>query len=354
MSEAAKAQIDPLLLPFLQAGSEDEADAVLAHLISEHAEPVVKNIVGYKFRVFFRESNRGQNNDAEDVRSEAMVDLLARLSELRSNPQLEGIRNFRSYVAVTTYRACYAHLRSKYPQRYSLKNKLRYFLTHQHGFALWQTEDEEWLAGLIGWEKESLREARSNQAQRLHDDIRAFEQASFSGGTASGASLNQLLEAIFEWTGHSIELDELVGIVAQAWKIKDHQVENEIGEGETADPRISIAKDVDRRIYLQKLWGEITQMSSRNCAALLLNLKDDQRASAIDLFLITGVASFKEIADALDRSQQWLSEIWNYLPIDDAAIARQLGITRQQVINLRKSARLRLAKRMSDRGFSNW
>jgi hypothetical protein len=37
------------------------------------------------------------------------------------------------------------------------------------------------------------------------------------------------------------------------------------------------------------------------------------------------------------------------LPLDDLTIAARLGLTRQQVINLRKSARLRLARRLRDR-----
>ena len=41
-----------------------------------------------------------------------------------------------------------------------------------------------------------------------------------------------------------------------------------------------------------------------------------------------------------------LAGMWNSLPLDDRGIAERLGITRQQVINLRKSARARLARRM--------
>ena len=41
-------------------------------------------------------------------------------------------------------------------------------------------------------------------------------------------------------------------------------------------------------------------------------------------------------------------EIWNELPLDDKRIAALLGLTRQQVINLRKSARERLTRRMKD------
>ncbi|PYS68265.1 MAG: hypothetical protein DMF69_20750, partial [Acidobacteria bacterium] len=140
MSKPANVNVDPLLLPFLQAPSDDEADTVLAELISQQADPIVKKIVGYKFQVFFRENNRAQNEDADDVHSEIVLKLLSRLSELRNNSQLEVIRDFRGYVAVTSYRACYEYLRRKYPQRYSLKNKLRYFLRHKDGFALWETE----------------------------------------------------------------------------------------------------------------------------------------------------------------------------------------------------------------------
>jgi hypothetical protein len=38
--------------------------------------------------------------------------------------------------------------------------------------------------------------------------------------------------------------------------------------------------------------------------------------------------------------------VWNDLPIEDARIAELLGVTRQQVINARKSGRERLARRL--------
>jgi len=53
-----------------------------------------------------------------------------------------------------------------------------------------------------------------------------------------------------------------------------------------------------------------------------------------------------QIAEVLEMLPEKFAELWNDLPIDDAAIAQRLGITRQQVINLRKSARERLGRRM--------
>ena len=48
----------------------------------------------------------------------------------------------------------------------------------------------------------------------------------------------------------------------------------------------------------------------------------------------------------LSMSAEQFSQLWDELPLDDASIARLFGITRQQVINLRKTARERLARRM--------
>jgi len=352
MSKPGYAQVDPLLLPFLQAPNDEEADAVLSQLISRHADPVVKKIVGYKFRVFFNENNRAQNDDAEDIHSETLVNLLTRLAELRVNPQLEVIRDFRSYVAVASYRACYEHLRRKYPQRFSLKNKLRYFLKHQDGFALWETADGEWLGGFSKWQEQTRVE--TGQLSQLQDHFAEFEREMLPGGTAVGASLNDLLTGIFKWVGCAIELDDLVGLVADAWKIKDQPAREESNEQkpgtETASDRRSIVDEVSERAMLGRLWSEIVKMSRRHCASLLLNLKDERGGSALDLFLFTGVASFQQIAAAMGETEDWLAKIWNELPLEDTRIAERLGLIRQQVINLRKTARLRLAKHLKEIG----
>ena len=52
--------------------------------------------------------------------------------------------------------------------------------------------------------------------------------------------------------------------------------------------------------------------------------------------------------DALALSVERLAEFFNRLPLDDATIAEHLNLTRQQVINLRKSARERLARRLRE------
>lgn len=355
-AEQPAARCDPALTTFLEAHDECAADQALARLISEEVNPLVKQIVSYKLRACSVNGNHGSTNDVEDLCCETLVNLLARLSEIRAHRAQEGIRNFRGYVAVTAYRACYEYLRRKYPQRHSLKNKLRYLLTHQPGFALWETDEGEWMAGLSGWSRVTPAGPHVVSTEVLRDDTRASGHRPTALTAAAGANLRELLTSVFQRSGRAIELDELVGIVAEAWKIKDQPFSGENDDERAtleniADERRHIDREVDRRMYLERLWTEISRMSPAHCAALLLNLKDAHGASAIELFLITGVASFKQLAGALGRTEEWLATIWNHLPVDDLTIAEYLGVSRQQVINLRKSARQRLTKRMEAVGF---
>jgi len=66
-------------------------------------------------------------------------------------------------------------------------------------------------------------------------------------------------------------------------------------------------------------------------------------------FPSTGTASLRQLAAALEMSDESFAALWNELPLEDAKIAELLGLTRQQVINARKSGRERLARRL--RGF---
>jgi hypothetical protein len=112
------------------------------------------------------------------------------------------------------------------------------------------------------------------------------------------------------------------------------------------DQRANVDAEVDQRAYLQSLWSEIRQLPSRQCAALLLNLRDAQGRGVIALLPLTGVATLRQIAEALAMTAEQFARLWNDLPIEDNAIAQLLNVTRQQVINLRKVARERLSRRM--------
>lgn len=350
------------------AGEAQTGDS-LEQLMLEQAEPLIREIVSHRLRGAFDAAGRpALVSESEDVCSEIRLQLLTRLAEIREDRRNQNgqndpeIRDFRSYVAVVAFRACYEHLRRKYPKRYSLKNKLRFLLSHKAEFSLWQTGRDEWLCGLAAWQNilpqqlasNSLSQLRFNQ---LRDNPHIFDRH-LSGVRVELLRLENLLLALFEWLGQPIELDQLVGIVAELRGIKDRPAksdeQNENAESalaRLADPRANVAKTFDQRRYLEALWNEIIQLSPRHCTALLLNLKDERGASATDLFIFTGVVKFPQLAAALSLSEEELAQLWNQLPLDDLTIAARLGLTRQQVINLRQSARTRLARRMNQLGY---
>jgi DNA-directed RNA polymerase specialized sigma24 family protein len=331
---------------------------LLADIIHERARPIIKNIIRAKLRVSFSEQD-GQhlNQDALEIGSEVTGTLLAELQSLKSFPRQKTINNFPNYVAVVTFNACYDYLRRKYPQRHSLKNKLRYLFTHRDEFALRESADGEWLCS------ESARRAQPRSAgaerrlQELTKDAASFARSKLSALNVAGLELAALVRALLAEVGGVVELDALANAVAALQGINEEREDESArgGDDEDTDPaatladsRPSVVVELDRKVYLQKLWSEILELPPKQRAAVLLNLKDAQGNSMVEMFPITGIASVRQIAEALGIPAQEFARLWNDLPLDDNALAARLGVNRQQVINLRKSARDRLARRLRD------
>ncbi|MBI3679652.1 MAG: sigma-70 family RNA polymerase sigma factor [Acidobacteria bacterium] len=318
-------KIDDLLVPVLRAGAVEESDRLISELIACHAEPVIQGAIRSKLRVFGRIS---ASRDAEDVRGEVVLRLVARLREFLSSPSENGIADFRAYAAVTAYNACHEYLRRKYPRRSSLKNTLRYVLSHQPGLAIWEGKGHEWLCGLEGWRGRP----ESGGA------------ASMTPAGAAPGNRAEALRTIFRSRGGPIEIDALTTVVAEWWGIQDEPAGNLAAD--LPDPRVDVATEAEQRDFLGRLWTEVLELPPRQRAALLLNLRDPRGNGVIELLPLTGVATIRELAAALVMPAQEFAVLWNSLPLEDSGIAGMLGVTRQQVINLRKAARSRLARRL--------
>jgi hypothetical protein len=342
-------EMDPLLRPYLQAQDEAEAQRLLGQLIEEQAQPLVREIAHSKLRgARFGSSESSHVQDAHDVCGEVALQLLGRLRDLRDGPDQPPILNFHSYVAAVTYHSCGASLRRKYPERQRLKNQLRYVLNHDARFALWEDASGASLCGLEEWRGRNCSTFPARPA-----GIVTFEQSLQSTTNLRQLASRPLLDALFALSGRPLELEELVGIVAKIWNIQElHRVETSDADGgeiwgRLPDPRVNVAALVERRMYLTALWKEICELRPLQRAALLLNLHEASGHDMLPLLILGGIASLSEIAAALDMQVGDLAELWESLPLDDAGLAQRLGTTRQQVINLRKSARERLARRMT-------
>jgi DNA-directed RNA polymerase specialized sigma24 family protein len=349
MNEQRAVQSDELLQSFLQATDEAEAQSLMARLISECADPVIKEIIGYKMRAPFDKA------ESEDIYNNVVMSLLTRLRACNRQSETDSIHNFRSYVATISYHACANLLREKYPQRHILKNRLRYFLTHEAGFALWENKERQWLCGLTVWQTSRQSPVSSYRLQSLREQPDVIFTSGLLIEDLHRRKLRELLTRVFEQLQSPVEMDDLVKLVADVCGIKDRALPADSGEETPVnlsellpDTRTDIELEFEQRSYLKKLWSQICELPERQRTALLLNLKDVQGGCGIGLFPLTETATFRQLAQALLMSVEELSELWNDLPLDDLRIAALLGITRQQVINLRKSARERLARRLKD------
>ena len=342
-------RIDSLLAPLLLRAEGEEADEFLSRLIAAHAEPVISGVIRYKLRL----DSGGGDVEAEDLRQEAIAQLLTRLQKFRADAEAHSIKDLRGLAATIAYRLCAGWMRRQFPERYALRNRIQYLLTRQAGFAVWredpndENESRRLIAGFAAW-RGRRPSAGAASLMRLSQDEKLLDAL---GGGRRAAKLNDALAAVFNQVGAPVEFDKLVKMMADLLQIEDRMVESidaDPGDNgfDLADREADVARQVEKRIFLQRLWDEMRQLPRQQRVALLLNLRDAEGRGCIALLPALGIATFRRLAEALEMSAEGLAEMWNETPLEDAKIAELLRLTRQQVINARKSARERLARRL--------
>jgi hypothetical protein len=334
---------DAALLPYLQAESLEDSERALVKLISEHIDPVIREVSRRRLHQIGVVRATDPATQVEDIRGDIIVRLLARLQKLKSDPREEAIADLRGYVAVMTTHACYRHLRQKHPQRHILKEKLRYLLANQNGLAVWKSDQGEMVAGFAAW-RSGKSTAAPDKLEMLRRNPATCVPAEFSARKVTRPAA--LLAAIFDCAGGPIPFDTLVNVMARLWGIEDREEADEEALARVADQRAGTGAELEAREYLSLLWVEIKLLPLRQRVALLLGLKEEHGRNLLALLPLMGIAAMRQIAEALEMTAAQLAELWQQLPLEDARIAARLQLTRQQVINLRKSARMRLARRM--------
>ena len=315
----ARDGVDPQLAPLLAANDESSRAAAIEHLLTEIADPVIRRSLYHRLGT--------RETELEDIRGGVLVRLVRKLDELQRGVA-EPIASFADYVAIVTFHAADDFLRRKQPQRTLLSNRVRYLLTHDKRFALWQNE-RELVCGLATW----------------HD--RPARPRPLDPSDADEHRLGESLSRIFARAGAPLPFHDVVALFAAASGAGDFVTPLE--EADLRELAPSAFDRLESKQTAEHLWGEIRELPPRQRAALLLNLREAGGGSAIPLLTLTGLASADEIAELVGMPAEELASIWNELPLDDNTIASRLGATRQQVINLRKCARERLARRLSKR-----
>jgi RNA polymerase sigma factor (sigma-70 family) len=318
---------ESLLRDFLEAQDPARRNELLEALVFEQAEPVVRRIV------WRRLGTSAPVQDREDTVSDAVVELVGRLTTLHrgeSNP----IANFVGYAAVTAHHGCDHYLRFRFPQRHRLKARLRYLLESASGtYALWEAGSGAVVCGRLKWR---------GQPPAGPLDPGWFRAVPL----AAAPDEKKIVAAIFEHMNAPLELDDLVeGAAALSGVIDESPASFEDAEQRVAAPANDAVERIDQRRRVEQLWLEIQELPHPQRVALLLNLRDDTGISALVSLPALGVASMRKIAVVLEMPAEELAALWGRLPLSDLEIAARLSLERQQIINLRKSARQRLARR---------
>jgi len=328
---------DPRLTAFLDAASDADADSALAALFDDTAERVLADAVGRGLA-----GAQWKPEDAADIASDVRVRLIRKLWNLR-RAETEPIADFLAYVATTATRTCYGHLRARYPARTRFRNQVRYSVAH-HG----ATRLEVDAAGVWQCRSTAIRPApQAGSAKQFLEQPAAFVAAR---GLDPNLPLTALIPSVLAALDAPVALDRFVDALAPLVGVADHprpqrSPDGDDGIAQLADPAPDAARVLADREALEVLWAEIATLPTNQRAALLLNLRDPDGGAALHAFPATGLVTHADLAGALDLDDRTLAELWDRLPLDDLAIAAQLGLSRQQVINLRKSARARLARR---------
>jgi DNA-directed RNA polymerase specialized sigma24 family protein len=364
-------EIDPLLLPFLRATGEAEAQLQLERLISL-ATPMIKKVVS-------------RSHHPEDAFQETAQRLIEKLRAFKLDSGDKAISNYFHYVNVIASHVAKGQLRERRRGRRSLVDALRYALKGSLQFDVWEDVNQEKLCGLAAWRRQAVNVTRSPRLSQLLDHPDAFGEVVPTTRNIRSMDYAEMLAEIFRWVDHPIKYDDLVKIVCDMRLVENFVPIAEADGDEQGRPLSERLVDAAPRPdevaewneFLERLWGEIVQLPRLQRMAYLLNFTSGD--GQLELFWNHGVVGIPGIGAALQLTEDQFITIWSelglsgeerrrveaaagydekfallwmYLPLTDGIIAKIIGAERQKVINLRKAASDRLSRRLADRGRS--
>ena len=345
--------MDEILRPFFLSVGEAERERLLSDLIFTHAAPVIRFTL--RQRLGFYVNHDGANphiHDAEDLYHEAVAKLIELLNDPRLKSGQAEIRNFRQYAARLATNACHDYLRAKSPARARLKNNLRDLLERHRDFAAWKT-GSEMLCGFAAWRNmDSSAGASANRMAEIEEAPEAFRAARFPGADARRIPLARVVAEIFDASRSPVELDTLVNVVAAVLEIKDHPEvsmddERALPSEGLADERLPSDSHLEERETLGQLWAEIKRLPTPQRDTICLGFEDDAGDDLFSLLIEAGLVTWPRLAREFDRSLEQLIGLWQQMPMDNAAIAEELGASRQQVSKWRFRALRRLEQALT-------
>ena len=357
MSDVARTpSIDAVITALLQA--PDEAEALrLADEAARHADAAMRGPIARRLRAIgARPGDAAGEATLAEVRAEATDHLAARLLTLRRGAhgaaEARAIGDLRTHASGLAGRIADGWARRRHSGRARLRNRLRYLLARDRRFMLRPTPDEEWRCGLAGRDARTFASGEAaGPGRRMPEVPPTAARGREPAIDPTPVALATLVLDLLTRAGGPVDLEQLTDAVAE-------RVIAPAGgaRGDGAD--MTYARDAadeeemaaaDPRGWLERLWAEIAALPPMCRTTIVLGLRDADGRGVLGLFPSAGVAGIRRIAETLGLSAERLADLWKGLPLDDNGIAARIGVTRPQVMMLRRAARARLARRMARR-----
>lgn len=310
----------------------------LLDLMENHVEPAIRRVVRSKLSATLLSADEHpENQDALDLVSEIRT---VTLRALRQKDGANDVENVVSYASRIAINVCNQYFRAKYPRFFRIKNGVRYILTHDSRFALWKPEDGLWLCGKMEWAGQSASSRMADLAKMLRSnvDLPAISPYNFR-------LLDLVAKAIALLDG-PVPSNVIVKAIYELLEI-DESTEEFNDDFSACEHWDHILERLEQKQQLEAIWNGLSELPLRHRTSVLLNLRNERGDSVIELFPLMRIVSVRQIAEVLAIPVEIFVRIWGELPWDDNRIAKHLGITRQQVINLRQSARRKLKRRLA-------
>jgi len=329
-----KGAIDHQLLPYLN--SPESAAEEHLHRLLEKARPIV-----YRIARNFRQSARiPAHFNTQDIFVDVCVRVLPSLQQCKIDPKQHPISNFAGLVATTTSSVLSDLLASQDRQQRNLRQKVRRLIAANSNLACWKDDKGDLICGYAAW-KSGVDTRGGTVPSQL--------ELMFGSNVPHKKNTAELVLQVLNNLGRPVKLDELVDLVniaSEGVEVQTLSIDDENFVQST--PLITLPPDivgaVDNQRLLHRLFVEIQQLRVEQRKSLLLNMTDSY-GYGIEWFLFTKIATEEHLAQLLEVSIEQFRTILNELPMSDAEIAKDLGISQTKVMNIRRAVRERLDRR---------
>ncbi len=337
------AENDALLMPFLSAEAEVDAENCLNRLFEETVIPQIRTGLASYLTLSIDEK--------DEIQSDAQTRVLGKLRKLRERVWLKTrlttpIRNFSAYVSTITFNCRKDFILRKKPVWRHTNHRLKRLQEETDGdWEFFTDDDDNKFVGLKGKSKERSKiefeeiVSRVREKYPNHLFLKIQELVPIILEIADGAlTKNALIKAILE--------------VTETTQFEEIELPEEMSEYLNHNQDEYLLAERKER-YLHIIWAEIRTFPAHLRKVWLLSLKESRKTEAVSLLLKKRIATIKEIADALEVSLEEFSEIFARLPMSSREIADFLDIKNkgktskeQRVDSLRSIARNLLRRRL--------